>query len=473
MSVKNARGSTSALPSIVSPIAPERWVVLTAGLGMFLSTLDTGIINVALPSLGQEFHTTATSTAWSVTLYLLTLSTTILIFGRLGDRYGQSRIFLGGLLVFLLGSTLCGFAFSIETLVLFRAIQGIGAAMLQANAAALITTLVAPERRGKAIGILGVMIGLGPVLGPVAGGLLLSFLGWRWIFWINIPLCILGLWGCRHLPTRSSSNKALSLDIPGNVVFALGVLALLWGLAQWPAHGFAHLETLVPLLFAVACFVLLVILEYRVADPLLDFRHILHSSLAVYLLTILAFGATTAVAFLAPPYFLEGVLRLMPWQVGLISLSAPLGLALLARVSGGLLQKYSASTLMEAGQLIILVALGILCAFQPTWSLLILALLLLLYGVGGGIFLPANIADIMASGAKELQGTIGSIQRMVQNVGIALGTAIAAALMQTSGVLNRAALTDGFHWSWLFATGVMFLCCVCMAGVLFSRKKGA
>ncbi|UUZ96569.1 MFS transporter [Paenibacillus sp. P25] len=198
--------------------AGDLFIVLTAGAGLFLSTLDSGIINIALPALAQAFHTSLTVMAWTVTLYSLALTGTIIVFGRLGDRYGRLRIYTLGLVLFSVSSACCGFSQSAGALIAFRGIQGIGAAMLQATATAIITTMVSEDRRGQALGMLAVLMGLGPVLGPSIGGLFLSFGGWPWIFWINIPVAAAGLWGCRFLSGAAVRNHhPVQLDVLGDL----------------------------------------------------------------------------------------------------------------------------------------------------------------------------------------------------------------------------------------------------------------
>ncbi|OPG15217.1 MFS transporter, partial [Ferroacidibacillus organovorans] len=165
----------------------DLFVVIIAGIGLLLSTLDTGIINVALPTLVHVFHSSLTAMSWTITLYTLALTGTIVLFGRLSDRYGHLTVYVLGLILFALSSMLCGIAQSVSELIAFRVLQGIGAAMLQATSAALITTIIPESRRGPALGTLGILLGLGPVLGPSVGGTILSMVSWRFIFFINLP----------------------------------------------------------------------------------------------------------------------------------------------------------------------------------------------------------------------------------------------------------------------------------------------
>jgi MFS family permease len=149
--------------------------------------MDTGIINVALPTLAKSFDSSISVLTWSITLNTLVLVGTIIMFGRISDKYGRLKIYSGGIVIFLVSSVLCGLSSSIGELIIFRTMQGIGTAMIQATATAIITTAIPKERQGSALGTLCVLLGLGPVLGPSVGGFLISLGSWRWIFWINIP----------------------------------------------------------------------------------------------------------------------------------------------------------------------------------------------------------------------------------------------------------------------------------------------
>lgn len=210
----------------------EQLVIGVAGIGMFLSNLDSGIMNVALPSLQHQFHVPLTLISWTISVYLLALSSTIMIFGKLSDSYGRLKLFKLGLFVFAASSILCGLAFNTGSLILFRGLQGLGAALLQATAIALITTLIAEERQGRALGTLGSIMALGQTIGPTVSGLLLSAVGWRWIFWINLPLCAIGLWGCARLQECRAFSQS-PLNLIANLLLSLALFCIILSLTFW------------------------------------------------------------------------------------------------------------------------------------------------------------------------------------------------------------------------------------------------
>jgi EmrB/QacA subfamily drug resistance transporter len=442
-------------------------IILTAGVGLFLSTLDTGIMNVALPTLGRNFHASVSVVAWTVTLYLLSLSTSIVVFGRVSDRVGRLKVYSWGLIVFAIASILCGGAFSVQQLILFRGLQGIGAAMLQATSTAIITTCIPQERRGAALGTLGMMLGLGPVLGPSVGGLLLSFEGWRYIFWINVPICLVGLWGNLRLKrVTAEQHGRLPFNLLSNLLLGVAIFGILYGLSASSLNGF--MRVLPFCLFALS-FNGYMILEKRVSHPIIPLSLFKNGSFVVPILGVAVLGLATAIAFIVPPYFLEQVSRLAPWQVGLVNLASPLGLVTLSRISGKHIGTWGVTRLMTAGLSLMLITLVILSRMQSDWSAISLGILLLLYGVGAGLFVPANLSAIMGSAGHELQGTIGAIQRMVQNIGIAIGTSVATSMFHFGSNMGAAGYMSAFREAWIFAAVAVLISLLGMGSLRLLR----
>jgi EmrB/QacA subfamily drug resistance transporter len=427
--------------------ADDRIVTFTAGLGMLLSTLDTGIINVALPSLATEFNVDVATITWSIAIYVLTLSAMIVPLGRMGDRYGRVRVYAAGLVVFALGSAVIGASTSAAMLIVCRALQGMGAAMLQATAAALITTLVTPERRGTALGTFGLMIGLGPVLGPVFGGFVLSSMSWKWLFWINLPLCALGLIGCTRLREAPRPRETFGLDLAGNALLTAAIATLLLAIeaplartSAWALGG-----------VCVVLLALFVLRETRAAHPMVDLQLFRSPAIALPMLGTVAFGAASAVVFIVPPFFLERALHFEPWRVGWVALAAPLGLVSVARWSGSAISRLGTHVLMTAGVLLMLVGLLGLALAPASWGVIPMSAWLLVYGIGGGLFQPPNIAAVMGAVGPNRQGTTGAVQRMVQNIAIAVGAAVAANFLRAATDGEVAALARACHEAWAAA----------------------
>jgi EmrB/QacA subfamily drug resistance transporter len=438
-----------ANPSAVSDL----FVVVIAGIGLLLSTLDTGIINVALPTLVHVFHSSLTAMSWTITLYTLALTGTIVLFGRLSDRYGHLTVYVLGLIFFALSSMLCGISQSVPELIVFRILQGIGAAMLQATSAALITTIIPESRRGSALGTLGILLGLGPVLGPSVGGTILSMVSWRFIFFINLPIVAVALFGSRRLKRIvRDKRQRIHLNVAGNVLLSLSILALLLSLS---AIGDATLVATLLFLLFILLIVGFTLRELRISSPILNLRLFHNRQFALAMLAVFVFGGATSIGFIVPPYFLETVRQLSAWQSGLVNLSAPLGLMGFSRLSGKRLGQVGAKRLMGIGLTVMAVAYGVLSQMGVAWSPDFIATLLFVYGAGAGIFVPANLSAIMGAVGRETQGTMGAVQRMVQNLGIAIDTAIAAVLIRIHSGVGSEGLMVGFRAAWGYAAGTL------------------
>lgn len=449
----------------------DHLVVFTAGIGMFLSTLDSGIINVALPTLSKSFNVDISFITWSVTLYTLLLTGTIIIFGRLSDKYSRLNIYIFGLTIFLIASILCGFSNDIIQLIVFRGLQGIGAAMLQGTATAIITTTIPENRQGPALGTLSILLGIGPVLGPSIGGLLISIGNWRWIFWINIPIILIGLIGCLLLKKYITEQKSTSihLDIRGNLLLFLSIFCLLISLTSWSYHSIFNISVYGNFLIFIVAFCLFIMWELKTNHPIIDLRLFKNMSFSSPIFAIFVFGGTTSLGFIIPPYILEKINHLSSWQIGLVNLTSPLGLVLISKITGKLISRIGNIILMTIGLIIMIVAYTNLGLLQYILNPITISLLLLLYGIGGGFFLPSNTSAIMKTVSQDMQGTVGATQRMVQNIGIAFYTAVTSLFISNSS--NSGQLVEGASHAWLFASLTLFLALSPFLLKLLKRKS--
>ncbi|CAM3594922.1 MFS transporter [Paenibacillus lupini] len=405
-------------------------IVLVAGVGMFLTTLDSGILNVAISSLVQEFHSSVTMVAWTISLYSIVICSCIVVFGRLSDSYGRLKIYSIGLMLFALASLFCAFSETVIQLISFRVLQGIGAAMLQATSAALITTLVSPVKKGEALGALAAFFGLGHVLGPVAGGIILSSIGWNWIFLINIPICLLCLLACHYVLKGKvvPVSKKKPLNLSGSLLLSASILSLVYGCTQL---GSSHSRMYINFLFFAILMFLFIRREKRVANPIVPLSLFQNGFFTVSLYTIFAYGGVTRLCMVVVPFYLEQGRNYAPWKSGLVNLLLPLGLVLTSNIAGRLMNSWGTFRLMTVGLCCMLVPLLILVFVLPNGQLPIVCSLLFVYGIGAGLFQPSNIAAIMETVGPSHQATIGSVQRLTQNIGISLFTAVTAGFLQS------------------------------------------
>ena len=402
-------------------------ITIVAGMGMLLSTLDTGIINIALPFLKEQFQTSTDIAAFTITGYTLALAISILPLGVLSDKFGKLKISYLGFVLFGLSSLFCGLINNISLLIIGRIFQGIGAAALQATSAALITTLVSEKRKNSSIGILGIMIGLGPILGPSLGGIILSLSFWQLIFLINIPFVILGI-ACNNflLNKLSEKNNNRQLDMLGITINTLMLVSLLLGLSLLnKSHLFV--VGIILILSSLLLGIIFYYVELNNKHALIDIKGLKNNPQVIsYLFQTVTFGFASAMIFLLPPFIFEQSYHLAVGQTGFLVLGAPTGLVLFSRISSKINNGNKNKLFSHIGLSIIIISLIFLLLINPNWPYQLLTLGLFIYGIGGGYFQPANIASIMQASPMEIQGSTGALQRMLQNVAISIGSAIGA-----------------------------------------------
>ncbi len=418
-------------PTEIQPLTriQEWFVVVIAATGMFLSTLDTGIINVALPFFKTYFHTTTNTVALTVTGYATSLAVFIMLFGVLSDQKGKLRIATLGMGLFMVASLLCGIANSITLIILFRIIQGIGAAALQATSASLVTTLIQPARQNRAIGTVGIMIGLGPVLGPSLGGMLLALGSWRLIFLINVPFTLIGIICAAILSSQiQEQTTGQGIDYWGFIANAILITSLLGGLNILEKPE-GRLVGVILLGIAGIAALILVRIERHRTTPLIDMTILTSKVPLILLIQTMLFGFASAMIFLLPPFLFENIMHVSAGLTGLLVLGAPVGIAIFSKVAGNINDGTRNRSFSLGGIIIMLISFILLLLLPPTVSPVFITLALFIYGVGGGFFQPANIAALMHSVKFTRQGSMSALQRMTQNIAIALGSSAGSLIM--------------------------------------------
>ncbi|WP_328834242.1 MFS transporter [Streptomyces sp. NBC_00252] len=404
---------------------PGAWwlAVVTVCFGAFMGQLDASIVTLTYGSLRSEFRTSLAAIEWVSLAYLLTLVALLIPVGRLSDAYGRKLFYLYGFVVFTGASAACGFAPSLAALVAFRVVQAVGAAMMQANSVALVTTSAPRERMRTALGVQAAAQAVGLALGPTVGGALVSALGWRWVFWINVPVGVVALAAGHYLlPRTRSRNRVASFDWPGLVLLAVATTSLLLGVSA--ASGLAVPPWAVVGLFvlAVAAAWAFVRRQRRAAVPLLDLG----------LLRVRAVSSGLAAA-LCGYLVLFGPLVLVPQIVvrtggsellaGVVLTALPGGFALAATGAERVLPRAvgdRARCLLGVAVCTGTLAAMLVLPVTPLW----LAAQLAVLGIGLGLFTPANNTLVMSAIPANCSGTGGGLVNMTRGVGTALGVAL-------------------------------------------------
>ncbi len=395
---------------------------------VFMATLDMSIVNVALPSLAKQLNTDFATVQWVILSYVLVVASLLLLVSRLGDMRGKKRIFSVGLGVFTVGSLLCGLAPNVEWLIAFRALQGVGAAMSQALGIAIVTEIAPPFRRGRAIGIVGATVAMGLALGPALGGLIIEFVGWRWIFLINVPVGILAQWIiARHMPALPPTRADQRFDIPGALLAAITLAAYSMGMTLGQKHGFDTYQVLGLLTLAAFGLTAFIAVERRVAQPMIDlnlFRDPLFSLNLI--MSVLVFIALSG-GFIMP-FFLQLAQGRPPSEVGLLMMLIPLSMGLTALFSGALSDRFGPRGLSLLG--LIILAGGCLAVstltLDSTWKEF--ALRVIPIGLGVGLFQTPNNSAIMGAAPREQLGVASGLLNYSRVFGQSTGLPLVGAI---------------------------------------------
>jgi EmrB/QacA subfamily drug resistance transporter len=411
-------------PAGIAASPHAHWLVVGAVcVGAFMSQLDSSIVVFALPTLQSHFHSNLGAVEWVSLAYLLTLIALVTAIGRFADMVGRKLLYIYGFGIFILGSALCGLAPNLLTLDGFRVLQGVGAAMLQANSVALIVQAMPREKLGRGIGVQGAAQALGLCFGPAVGGLLLVLGGWRLIFLVNVPVGLIGFGlGWFLLPRSRYLAKRESIDWLGLVLFVPAIASLLLALSFGDETGWGSAYVLTTLAMALVFGVGFIAWELHAPAPMMRlgiFRRPAFSfGIASGLLSNLAlFGCLFVFAF-----YLEFAGHLGPGAAGLRLLSLPLALGLTAPIAGVLADRLGARPLTVGGMVLASASL-LAIALHPTSGALLLVELIAI-GVGLGTFIPSNNAALMGAVERSQFGMAGGILNMARGMGTAMGVAL-------------------------------------------------
>ncbi|WP_405978532.1 DHA2 family efflux MFS transporter permease subunit [Streptomyces sp. NBC_00158] len=416
----------------------RKWLPLTAVcLGAFMLLVDVTIVTVALPDMAADMSTDFAGLQWVMDVYALALAALLLGAGSLADRIGRRRVYLGGLVLFALSSLACGVADGPAALIAFRAVQGIGGAAMFATTMALLSSAYQGRDRGVAFGVWGAVNGAAAAAGPVIGGLLTEHFGWRWIFFINLPVCALAVWVTLRAVAESRDPRARGLDLPGMAAFTVGAAALTYALIRVGENGWTSAATLGLFGLSVAAFAAFVLVELRGPRPMLDlslFRSPVF--VAVMAAGLLLSGAAFSYLMYVS-LWLQSAEGMSPVGGGLVLLPMSLAGFVVAALAGRLL--HGAPPRLTIGGGLLLIGAG---ALLQAWMLdagdgwTALAPGLLVSGVGVGMATPALAATAMGAVAPARAGMAGGVLNTARQLGTALGIAVL-------GAVFHAGLADG------------------------------
>lgn len=388
-------------------------------------TLDGTIVNVALPSIQRELSSTLSGLLWIVDAYTLVLASLLLTAGSVGDRFGRKRVFQTGLVVFAVGSLLCSVAPSLSVLVMFRILQAIGGAMLLPTTLSIIAnTFTDPRERAKAIGIWGGVSGISIASGPVLGGLLVDSIGWRSIFWVNIPVAILALLMAQRYITESRAPVARRIDLPGQVLAIVFLATVSYALIEGPTDGWTSAGILAFLAAGAVSLIGFVVAERYVDQPLLDlsfFRSPSFSGAAS--IAFLAFIAFVGFIFFNTLY-LEEVRGYSAILTGLASLPATGAIVFMSPLSGRITARRGPRLPIAVASALVAAGMVLLTQTTPTVGFAYLAVAYVVTGVGLGLINPPITNAAIAGMPQEQAGVASGVTGAARQVGGVFGIAL-------------------------------------------------
>lgn len=425
--MKSTRADSSAIPN-PSPNT-KWWAMLGIGLGVLMFTLDTSIVNIALPTLVKKLNTSFATIQWVVLSYLLIVTALVLGAARLGDMFGKKRLYNIGLIVFTVSSLLCGLAPNVECLIAFRALQGFGAVFISALGAAMITEVFPDSERGRALGIIGAIVSLGIALGPTVGGLLIAIAGWRTLFLVNVPIGIFASFiVARVVPALARSGAKQRFDGLGALIMMVTLTCFALGMTEGQNLGFGSGIAVTLLTLAAIGLVSFLAIESRIKQPMLalDMFRNLQFSLSL-LMGLLVFMVITGLIFILP-FFLELVLNFSTQQVGLLLAVSPVLGGIVAPISGSLSDRFGPRIISLIGLVLMLIGCLLFSTVDAQLTELGYIWRVAPFGIGLGMFQSPNNSAIMGGVSRERLGIASGLLSLSRTLGQTAGVPLLAAV---------------------------------------------
>jgi EmrB/QacA subfamily drug resistance transporter len=454
-------------------------IFMVVTVGVFMSTLDSSMVNIALPSIMAAFRSSLYRTEWVVMIYLLTITVSLLFWGHLGDRFGRRGIYATGMLIFGAGSFLCGVSPYVSLLIFCRFLQAVGASMMMASGPALIREFFPTARLGRNLGLIGIAVSLGLMTGPSLGGFLIEYWSWRAIFFITAPIgLVFSLLALHILPGSAGPVDREQFDTLGSLAWAAAVTIALFALANPPSAW----ENPLFILMAgtgVIIFVLFIRHEYRAANPLFPLHLFTKKFFSVAVIcALLSFSVLFTVTILTP-FYLDRILGLSPSRIGMIMMAIPVSVLVVAPAAGWLSDHVGARYLTTVGLTVCTVSLFLLSRLTAHTAPSEVAWRLVLLGSGQAMFLSPNSASVLANVENRYAGVSAGLLATARNFGMLIGVAQAGMVFSlfyrkhTNG-LDLKDFTSAHSQSFMSAQAATFLvaAAIGLAGIALSWLRG-
>jgi EmrB/QacA subfamily drug resistance transporter len=405
------------------------WALSCTSLGMLLATTNSGTLIIALPDLQRSLHTGLLALVWVILAYMIASTVLVLTCGRLSDLFGRKRAYVAGFVVFALASLGAGFAADGTQLILWRIVQGVGAAFLFANASALVTDAFPREQLGVAMGTNVMVAAIGLVLGPVLGGALVT-IAWQWVFWFNVPFALLGsLWAGLVLRELAKPDRVRGFDPLGTLTFVAGLTGLVLGISRGGLSGWDDAVVIGGLIAAAVLLPLFVLIEHRGRAPMLDLTIFRDRMFAAATAAAFVNGLSRFALMFVFVFYFQGAQGDDPITAGLKLTPLALGMLVASPLAGAWADRRGSRTLAALGMIVTaagLAGMTLLQADSPYW---LSTVWLLVVGVGSGMFNSPNTAAMMGTVPPHRRGIAAGARMMLQNTGAILSIAFVLAVI--------------------------------------------
>ena len=468
--------------STIASSRSGRWILLSVCIGQVIVGLDLRAMTVALPTLTTVFHTEFTTIQWTILVYDLILIGLIITMGRLGDLFGRRRFYSLGFLVFMIAAALCGVAQSTGQLIFFRAVQAIGGSIIAANGRAIVSVSLPAQERGRALGLTSTAFHIGFLTGPSLGGFLIDTIGWRWIFYINLPFSLWGAYLAWKVIPETRAKEKFAVDYLGAALLLIANGFFIYAIDQLPRVGWRHPAFFISLFLSIVFLFFLLRTEARAKTPILMlsmFRERLFSA-GVASLFLIA-GTLSAINFLLP-FFLQYLLGYSASQVGWIIVADSVVIMIMAPIAGALSDRLGSRLLCTVGCAIVALAQLFLATLDLDSTLPRIMVPLVIWGIGWALFNAPNQSSILSAVSPEKIGAAAGMIATTARAGGAMGVALSATLfghLVAAAGFSSSQIGEPEYWRASPATFMdafsttIYVLTVCTAfAIIFSAIRG-
>jgi EmrB/QacA subfamily drug resistance transporter len=460
-------------------------------LGAIMSILDTTVVNVAINTLARDFDTELSTIQWIVTGYTLALATVIPITGWAADRFGTKRLYMLSIGLFVAGSALSGAAWSAESLILFRVLQGLGGGMLMPAGMTILTRAAGPQRVGRVMAIIGVPMMLGPILGPILGGWLVDDFSWRWIFFINLPIGAIALFASTRILPKDEPSSTERFDLLGLALLSPGLALMIYGLAESASSGgFGEAKVLIPAIVGFLLIVGFVLHASRTAHALIDLKLFRNRTFAVAAGTLILMIISVFGGMLLLPLYLQAVRGESAFNSGLLLAPQGIGAMIAMPIAGGLTDKTGVGKIVIPGLIVLLLSTLGLTQLAGDTSYWTLSAILFVMGIGMGFSMMPLMSGAMQTLRRIQVARASTTLNIIQQVGASIGTAVMSVILtvqlndrfggqgggnglgatgQDLPLQVRNTMTDAFTHTYWWATALIVP--AILVAVLLPRRK--